>query len=179
MRLLTLQGYDLRTFCGPIELSQGTYRGDPQISFKQQKLYDIIGEDQVIWCGQDEPVLHAKTGKFIHEIDTDPRDIVAVIDSLIWCHILEYDPRYIPPEEHSDLRDQAGNSEGKYDEELRKAVDAYLADNLPNDLWTGVIKDAITKKSDQLLLKFPLVFSTIANVDIVTEEMASHGRRKK
>lgn len=179
MRVLTLQGYDLRTFCGPIELSHGTYTDDPKISLKQQQLYDIIGEDQVIWCSQDEPVLHAKTGKFIHDIDTDPRDIIAVIDSLIWCHILEYDPRYIPPEEHIDLRYQAGNSEGNYDEELRKAEDAYLADNLPKDLWTGVIKDDITKKSDQLLLKFPLVFSAIANVDIVTEEMASRGRRKK
>ncbi|WP_145179752.1 hypothetical protein [Gimesia chilikensis] len=175
----TLQGYDLRTFCGPIELSHGTYTDDPKTSLKQQRLYDLVSEDQVIWCGQDEPAVHNETGKYIHDIDADPRDIVAVIDSLVWSHILEYPPRYIPPEEHSDLRYQAGISEGNCDEALHKAEDAYLADNLPNDLWTGVIKDAITKKSDQLLLKFPLVFSTIANVDIVTEEMASRGRRKK
>ncbi|HCO23317.1 MAG: hypothetical protein CME31_27215 [Gimesia sp.] len=168
----------MRTFCGPIELSCGTYRDDLNISFKQQQLYGLVNEDQVIWCGQDEPALHTETGKYIHDIDADPRDIVAVIDSLVWCHILDYDSRYIPPEEHSDLRYQAGNSEGNYDEALRKAEDAYLADNLPKDLWTGVIKDDITKKSDQLLLKFPLVFSTIVNVDIVTSEMASLGRRK-
>lgn len=178
MRVFTLQGYDLGSFCGPIEQSRGTYNEDLNISFKQQQLYDLVSEDQVIWCGLGESALHAKTGKFIHDIDADPRDIVAVIDSLVWCHILKYDSRYIPPEEHSDLRYQAGISEGNYDEALRKAEDAYLADNLPNDLWTGVIKDDITKKSDQLLLKFPLVFSTIANVDIVTEEMASRGRRK-
>jgi hypothetical protein len=179
MRVITLQGYDLRRFGGPIELSRGTYKNDPNVPVSQRQLYDLIKEDQVIWCGQDEPFLRAAAGRFVHDIDVDSRDIMKVIDTLVWCHIIKYGSRYIPPEEHSDLQFQAEASGDDYDEALRKAEDSYLADNLPNDLWTGVTKDAVTKKSDQLLLKFPLVFSIIVNVDIVTEEMATRERRKK
>lgn len=178
MRVFTLQSYDLRTFAGPIDLDHGSYKDDANVSAAQRQLYDLIKEDQVVWCGQDEPILHAALGHYLHDIDVDHRDIVAVIDSLVWCHIIKYDSRYIPPEEHADLRHQAAISDD-YDDALRKAEDAYLAENLPEDLWAGVTKLAVSKKSDQLLLKFPFVFSTIANVDIVTEQMAHSGHRRK
>ena len=57
--------------------------------------------------------------------------------------------------------------------------DDYLAVNLPNDLWSGVTKSDVSKKSDQLLLKFPFTCSTIANVIRVSEDMANKGRRTK
>ena len=178
MRVFTLQTYDLRIFSGPIDLARGSYSDDANVSPAQRRLYDIIKEDQVVWCGQDEPTLRAANGHFLHDIEVDSRDIVAVIDSLVWCHLIKYHSRYIPPEEHADLRHRAAMSDD-YDKVLRKAEDEYLAENLPEDLWGGVLKVAITKKSDQLLLKFPLVFSTITNVDVVTEEMASNGTRRK
>jgi len=179
MRVLTLQGYDLRTFSGPIELNRGTYNDDENIVAAQRRLYDLTNQDQVVWCGQGEPCLHGQTGSYVHDIDADPRDIVTVIDSLVWCHIIKYDSRYIPPEEHSDLRFRSATSGGDYDAALRQAEDDYLAANLPNDLWSGVTKPEVSKKSDQLLLKFPFTFSTIANVDLVSEDMANRGGRMK
>lgn len=87
-------------------------------------------------------------------------------------------PRYIPDSEHSHLHNRAAMSEEEdYDEALRKAEDEYLAANLPDNLWSGVIKPGVTKKSDQLLVKFPFGNSEILNVEKVTPEMAKHGRR--
>lgn len=179
MRYVTLQGYNLITFTGPIKLGLGTYKDYPEIIQKQQNLYEIIQEDQVIWCTQSEPVLVGCIGHFIHDIDVDSRDIVAVVDGLIWCHIIKiYGPRFIPREEHMELRFQVSTSEANdYDVALRRAEDEYLAANLPTDLWSGVIKPEVTKKSDQLLLKFPFTYSIIANVDEVTEVMAERGHR--
>jgi hypothetical protein len=134
---------------------------------------------KVVWCGQDEPCFHGQTGRYVHDIDADPRDIVAVIDSFVWCHIIKCDSRYIPPEEHNDLRFQAATSGRDYDATLRQAEDDYLAANLPDDLWSAMTKPEVSKKSDQLLLKFPFTFSAIQNVDVVTVEIANSVHRKK
>lgn len=175
--VFTLQTYDLRNFSGPIDLARGSYRNDANVSAAQRRLYDLITEDQVVWCGQDEPTLYGAKGHFLHEIKVDSRDIVVVIDSFVWCHLINSDSRYIPPEEHADLRHEAAMSHD-YDKALRKLEDSYLAKNLPEDPWASVSKVAVTEKSDQLLLRFPFVFSTIGNVDIVTEEMQSTGSRR-
>ena len=179
MRYVTLQGYNLITFTGPINLGLGTYKDYPEIIQKQQKLYEIIQEDQVIWCAQSEPPLVGCTGYFVHDIDVDSKDIVAVVDGLIWCHIIKiYGPRFIPREEHMELRFQVSTSGANdYDVALRRAEDEYLAANLPTDLWSGVIKSEVSKKSDQLLLKFPFKYSSIVNVDEVTKDMAERGHR--
>ncbi len=177
--VFTLQTYNLRHFSGPINLAVGSYRNDPNVSAAQRRLYDFIKEDQVVWCGQDEPILHSAKGHFLHDIEVDSRDIVAVIDSFVWCHLIDSTSRYIPADVHADLHRQAAKCDD-YDKAnvLRKFEDSYLAKNLPEDLWASVLKEEVTEKSDQLLLKFPFVFSAIGNVDIVTEEMESKGSRR-
>ena len=175
--VFTLQTYDLRSFSGPIDLAVGSYRNDANVSAAQRHLYDLIKEDQVVWCGQDEPFLYGAKGHFLHDIEVDSRDLVVVIDSFVWSHLIDNKSRYIPPDELADLRHQAAMSDD-YDKTLRKLEDSYLAQNLPEDPWASVSKVAVTEKSDQLLIKFPFVFSTIGNVDIVTEEMESKGSRR-
>jgi len=178
VRVYTLQGYDLRRFRGPIDLAQGSKKNNDTISDAQRRLYSLIGENQVVWCRQDGPVLHGETGRYLHDIDVDRRDIVAVVDSLIWCHYIGYECHYIPREEHAELEEQAIGSDDP-DIALQELEDKYLAANLPKDLWSGVTKTEVNRKSDQLLLKFPFDYSTIANVDFVTEEMAKNGRRDR
>jgi hypothetical protein len=97
MRVFTLHSYDLRTIAGPNNADRGSYRDDLVVSSAQRQLYELINEDQVVWCGQDEPILQVARGHLLHDIDVDERDIVAVIDSLVWCHIIGKDSRYIPP----------------------------------------------------------------------------------
>jgi len=181
MRYVTLQGYNLKTFAGPIKLGLGTYKDYPDVLQAQRRLYEIIHEDQVIWCSQSEPPLVGCTGHFVHDIDVDSKDIVAIVDSLIWSHIINstfYDLRYIPREEHIKIQIQVTiNGANDYDAALQRAEDEYLAANLPTDLWSGVIKSEVSKKSDQLLLKFPFKYSSIVNVDEVTEDMAERGHR--
>lgn len=179
MRVLTLQGYDLREFRGPIELNRSTYNDCKNIIAAKKRLYDLIDEDQVVWCGQDEPCLHGETGRYIHDIDADRRDIAAIVDALVWCHIIGYNRCYIPPEEHGDLRFRAATSACNYDAELRQAEDDYLAANLPDDLWPSVIKLEVSKKSDQVLLKFPFAYSVITNVEVVSTDMANKGHRTR
>jgi len=177
VRVRTFQGYDLRTFNGRIELARGTYKDDSKVSSAQRRLYDLIGEDQVVWCVQGQ-LLGEEIGRYHHEIDADSRDMVAVVDALVWCHIAQYRPRYIPPEDRCVLNIQAATSGvDDRDAALRKAEDDYLAANLPADLWAAVTKKGITKKSDQLLVKFPFEFSTILNVEVVSEETAKGERR--
>jgi hypothetical protein len=177
VRFVTLQGYDLRIFKGPIELRLGAYRDDDLISHAQRQLYDKIGTDQVIWCGRSDPCLLAQSGKYLHYIDVDQRDIVRVIDSLMWCHILNYGSRYIPDEERTQLRNHARISDGDFETSLRQAEDEYLAKHRPADLWSHVARESLQKESDQLLLAFPFSHSTVASVKEITDLMAKHDRR--
>ncbi len=171
MRLYTIQDYDLRTFDGPIKLSLGTYNINENISRAQQKLYELVGEDQVIWCSQDEPFLKGKAGRYLHKIDFDFRDRVAIVDSLVWGHIIGDDPQYIPPDDLSELRSQI-DTNGDYETAIQKAKDEYLAANLPADLWSAVRKQEITKDSDQVLVGFRFSFSKIVHVKRISEDMA-------
>src|SRR4051812_12765370 len=104
----TLQGYDLRQFKGSITVDCNGY--DDGIRNKQRKLYELIGTDQVIWCVLDSAPLCRQEGNFLHRIEVDPRDVVRVVDALIWCNILGYGQRYIPPQEHAELRKEVALS---------------------------------------------------------------------
>lgn len=118
-----------------------------------------------MWCQKE---VHRSAGEYVHEIDVDPRDLIAIVDALIWCHILDYGPRYILSEDHANLRHQARiESPENNDATLRTLEDDYLAANLPDGLWCAVLKPEITKNSDQLLVKFPFEFSTIVSVELV------------
>ena len=177
MRAWTIQCYDLRTFKGPIQLDCGTYNDDSTVLDAQRQLYDLVKKDgQVVWCNQVESIVPDDVGRYLHEIDVDVRDVVAVVDSLVWCHLLNYGPRYIPPQEYVQLRRLAAtNGHNDDDSALRMAEDEYLRDNLPTDLWSSVTKPEITKRSDQLLIKFPLDFSKAVSVQIVSEHVAKRG----
>lgn len=184
VRVFTLQGYDLCTFAGPIKLECGTYRSSAKVTEAQRTLYGLINEDQVVWCGQEEPTLVGASGRYLHEIVVDDGDIVAVIDTLAWYRIIGYEPRYIFPEVHQDLRQRAVASGGDYEEELRRLEDKWLEKYSPQELseeelWKRVRRRTIENWWDELLLKFPFQFSTIAKVDVVTKEMARSGRRGK
>ncbi len=170
MRLSTIQDYDLRTVECPIDLICGTYNTNDSISHAQQTLYELVGKDQLVWCAQSTPFLAGKVGRYLHEIDVDSRDIVAFVDSLVWGHIIGYGARYIPPEDHSELRSKVP-ANGDYESAVQKVEDEYLKANLPADLWAAVRKQEITKESDQVLVKFPFTFSTIVDVKRVSEDM--------
>jgi hypothetical protein len=172
MRGWTIQSYDLRVFEGPIELDRGTYNHDSAVLNVQRQLYDLVKEDgQVIWCSQVRSVFPDDVDRYLHEIDIDSRDIVAIVDTLVWCHLLNYGPRYILPQDHRELRLTAMNSRNDYHTALRTEEDEYLRDNLPTDLWSSVTKKEITRSSDQLLIRFPLGFSDAVSVQIVAEAM--------
>ena len=172
----TLQGYNLRTFKGRIDPDLSPWKNNPIVSSAIATLKKRIGEDQFVWCTQSGQPLERETGRYLHGINVDERDVVAVVDTLVWCRIIGYSLRHVPEEELDDLKSRAyresGDCEGDYTELLEHLIDKYLADNLPDDLWAAVIKEECTKASDQLLVRFPLKYYKIVNADIVTEEMA-------
>jgi len=57
------------------------------------------------------------------------------------------------------------------DAAIRKGVDEFLAEQMPDGPWEAVVKSEVTLDSDQLLLRFPFRFSTIVSVTEVTDEM--------
>lgn len=172
MRIRTSQSYNLRGFTGPINSELGPYKDDPTIRAAQRKLYDkLINEgklkdEQVVWCVQNCSPLRVEAGQYLHVIDVDARDIVTYIDSLAWCHIIGYGPRYILPEDSQSLRRQAAINGGDYASALRTLEDNFLDANLPADLWSAVSKEIADKKSDQVLMRFPFEYSSIIDVSI-------------
>jgi hypothetical protein len=171
----TLQGYDLRAFGGPIDLDHGSYRDDDRVTTAQRRLYTRLSDDQIVWMSQTPPtLLSSNIGHFVHEVDLDWRDVIAVVDGLVWNHIIGVDQRYIPPEEHSQLRTAAGQRDlENYEGALRETEDEYLSRRLPRDLWEGLCRQSIEYPSDQLLVKFPLDHSAVTAVHEVTREMAT------
>ena len=175
IKLFTLQGYDLNSLTEPIDPSQGTYRDKPQIAAAQRKLNERLANRQVIWMSQESPdLLTSEIGRFIHEIDTDWRDVVTVVDGLIWNHIIGNDPRYIPTPEYCELRVKAAQSfHGDYESCLRAIEDEYLKMRLPCDLWEGLCRGELLYPSDQVLVEFPFQHSQIVTVQEVTSESAN------
>lgn len=151
------------SFSDSIRLELGTYRSNPQINSAQRRLYTRIGTDQVVWCSQEIPPL-PEAGRYLHHIDVDPSDVVAVVDALVWNHIIGPDPFYVLPEDHAELRRRASLTED-YDGTLKQFVSEYLDKYLPKDLWGSVLKPEIEKASDQVILGFPFCRSQFASVD--------------
>ena len=152
MIVFTLQNYDLRSFSGRIELDRGTYRDRPEIVESQSRLYKLIEYEQVIWCSQMEPSFEGEEGKFIHTIAVDSRDIVAVIDTIVWSHILGYKlDDCIPPEEYAELRRRTASSGEDRGVKLQEFVQAYVSAHLTNDPWSAEKKEQTDNRSDQLV----------------------------
>jgi hypothetical protein len=165
--VFTLQGYDLRTFHGRIDLQHGTYKDCPKIVEAQWELYRRLNADQLVWLQQERPAyLGSATGQFLHEIDLDDRDIVTVVDGFVWNHIIG-NHRFIPEEDHEAIRrsilGSVRNGVSREDV-LRRAEDEYLAKHLPRDLWAALTKQSIEKPWDQPLARFPLTYSQIRDV---------------
>ena len=179
--LYTLQGYNLLEFQGNIDLSRGSYHDLPDVRTAQQQLYEMIGENQVVWCSQDRPMLNHEAGRFLHRIRVDDRDVVAIVDTFVWNHIIENE-RYIPASDHDGLRYDAGlSTNGDYEEALRAAEDEYLRQHLPANLWSAVVRTKVENDDVQVLVRFPFAFSKVVNVQQVTacrEDQGHEWRRR-
>ncbi|MGO8746292.1 MAG: hypothetical protein ACLQNE_09905 [Thermoguttaceae bacterium] len=166
--LYTLHGYNLLEFQGNIDLGRGTYHDHSALRAAQQQLYEMIGENQVVWCSQDRPILNHVVGQFLHRIRVDDRDVVAIVDTFAWNHIIKNE-RYIPPSDHDTLRYNVGiGTNGDYQEALKAAEDEYLRQHLPTDLWSAVVRTKIENDDVQVLLRFPFAFSNVIDVQQVT-----------
>ncbi len=172
MQVITIQGYDLRSFCGPVDLVQGTYRNSPSIVSAQHRVHEAIGTDQVIWCCRDVPYLFGEVGRYLHEVTLARADVVAVVDSFIWTHIIEPRSRYVPQKEHEELRRCVSLSDAHDpDQAIREAENKYLHEHLPADLWSRVLKTDANRTDDQILVRFPFVGPLINKVEKVTDEI--------
>jgi len=160
------QTHDLRTFRGRRDRSCGTYAQDQKIAGALAKLYDeVICTDQVIWCSLVElSACHLEETHFIHTIEADDREIVAILDGFVWeSGILER--RIIPPQDHqkmwnsccfldADSRQQA----------LSRMVDQYISEHMPRDPWTNLLTSDLTCRMPQILLIWPFQYSQIMDV---------------
>ena len=171
--LYTLQGYNLREFQGNSDLARGTYHALPAVRAAQQQLYEMIGENQVVWCSQYQPMLNCEVGGFLHRIRVDDRDVVAIVDTFVWNHIIKHE-RYIPLRDHDTLRDNLEiGTNGDYEEALKAAEDEYLRQHLPADLWGAVVRTKVENEDHQVLVRFPFAFSKMVDVQQVTAYIAA------
>ncbi|MEP4680788.1 MAG: hypothetical protein ABJ015_04000, partial [Rhodopirellula bahusiensis] len=131
----TIQGFDVREFKDRLDPTRGKHANDPKIWPALRRLYGIVDTDQFLWCSQTALQLNDESNRYLHKITVDERDIITVINSLHWCQIIGYQPRYIPPDEHAGLRDQAVFSEDDYDDALKRIEDEYLAKNRSDHPW--------------------------------------------
>jgi len=172
--LYTLQGYNLLEFQGNIDLGRGRYHDLPAVRAAQQQLYEMIGDNQVVWLSQVQPMLNHEAGRFLHRIQVDDRDVVAVVDTFAWNHILKNE-RYIPLNDHKRLRYEVriGNA-GDYPEAVRVAEDEYLRQHISADLWSAVVRTKVENEDDQVLVRFPFAFSSkVVDVQEVTAYIAA------
>ncbi|QDT24597.1 hypothetical protein [Gimesia chilikensis] len=171
----TLQGYNLTKFDGPIHRDRGFDKNNAQLSEAKNTLYQLIGDDQVVWLEQYHPKLFdIHIDCYIHEILVDQRDIIAIIDTFIWNHLIG-NSRYIPEKAHEVLRDTLAFSEVEDDFDIVQLEDRYLAENLPpkNQLWSKVVKPDISDDTDQILTQFPLRYSQFLSITRVTKKMVT------
>ena len=132
------------------------------------RLYDdYIHTDQVLWCIRENQLLGPPPpGQYVHEIEADQRDIVAVLDEFVWKHIIG-DSGYIPAEDHERLRYSIGGLSGdRYLAELARSENKYIADRLPKDLWGSLIVDNLSTDLVTVLLRWPFPCSSIVSVRV-------------
>jgi hypothetical protein len=152
-----------------MERSRGTYAQDPRITEAQAKLYDeYVHTDQVVWCSLDEPrPVPLDQPQFVHTIEVDQRDIVAVLDGFIWEHIVG-NSRCVPPDERQRMRCTCCIRKGRsYQQELAALEDRYIAEHLPSNLWGKVLAADLTCRIPQILIRWPFDYSGITHVSRV------------
>ncbi|MCK9304746.1 MAG: hypothetical protein M0P27_05060 [Bacteroidales bacterium] len=174
--LYSEQGVDLQTLQGDLDLARGTYADIKQIRMAQARLYsEILETDQVIWCSRDQSeVVSLDSPKFLHVIEADCRDIVAVLDGFLWEHIIG-NRRCVPPEEHERMRFSCCSSGGNRHGILKSLEDDYISKNLPADPWKSVVVSNIDHPMAQILLGWPLKYSMIKNVKKIIREQTHAG----
>lgn len=164
-RLYSEQGIDLQSFAARLDLTRGTYSTYDRIREAQERLYrEYLGTDQVIWCGREVPeTVPLETARYVHTIQADKRDVVAVLDGFLWEHIIGND-RCIPPEIREYMRFSCSSVTGDKHAALMQLEDEYLINNLPNDPWDSVLVADLDCRMSQVLLAWPFKYSRIVNV---------------
>ena len=160
------QSHDLRTFRGRIDRNCGTYTQDNNITRALAKLYDeVICTDQVIWCSLVElQACPLEDTCFIHTIEADDRDIVAILDGFVWeSGILER--KIVPPEEHEKMWNSCCFiDEDSRQQALDRKVDQYITEHIPRDPWSNVRTSDLICRIPQVLLRWPFQYSRITAV---------------
>jgi hypothetical protein len=149
-----------------MQRNRGTYTQNQQIADALSKLYDkVVLTDQVVWCSLDGPeVVPLERPQFLHTIEVDERDTVAILDGFLWEHIIG-NSRCIPPDEHQRMRFSCCPSKGRsFDQELTRLEDQYIAENLPSDLWGKVLAPDLSCRMPQILARWPFDHSRITCV---------------
>ena len=134
-----------------------------------KRLYaEFLHTDQVIWLLVEcPPKNHRKpipTTQYLHTIEADRRDYLAVVDTFIWEHIIGHH-WVIPYPDLRSIRDSMDptltSAQRKTEEERR--VNAYLAKRLPQDLWSNLLIES-PRAWDQVIMRCPFRYSWIADV---------------
>lgn len=172
MRMFSVQSVDLRHFPARVQRTRGTYVQDQRIADALSKLYDtVVFTDQVVWCSLDEPEIEPlDRPQFLHTIEIDKRDMVAILDGLVWEHIIG-NSRCIPPDERQKIMSSCypkGNR--SFAQELECMVDQYIAENLPSDLWDNVLSTNLSCRMPQILVRWPFEHSRITCVKRIQDQ---------
>lgn len=164
MKLYSEQSHDLRLARERRDRRLGTYADIPLIACAQTRLYDeILGTDQLIWCRLDVSPENVDKSMFLHVIDGDETDTVAILDGMVWEWIIGQN--CIPDEEWDKIRFSTSHllvPERNIRREQMKAE--YARTHLPDDLWANLRTDDISCRMPQILLNWPLKASNIVDV---------------
>ena len=176
MIVYTEQGFNLRTFRGPLDRKRGTYSSqtDPteiEIASAQSRLYDeLIHTDQVLWCSLERLAPDPRhEARYVHTIEVDDCDVVTFLNGFVWENIIHKN-RFVPPQERERMRHACCRD----DPETRKKritqlEDEYIKTHLPDDLWSNVIEKTISCLLSTVLLNWPLRHSRITGVEEIVE----------
>jgi len=109
--------------------------------------------------------------QYIHTIDADARDIMAVLDGLLWEHIIGND-RCVPPKVRERMRLSCCSEARDRHAALKRLEDDYIRSNLPANPWDCVIASDVDCRMAQILLGWPLNHSRIIDVKTIIREPA-------
>ena len=128
--LYTVQGYNLLEFRGEIHLTQYVPTDAGRDDGTTPALRDARdGSGYLVLPRPTRP--GRRGGRFLHVVRVDARDVIAVVDTFAWNHIIG-NKRYIPEDDHDKLKyDAAMNSDSDYLEALQAAEDEYLRNTSP------------------------------------------------
>lgn len=169
MKLFSEQGHDLRHFHDRRRRDLGTYADDPTVTHALTRLYDkVVMTDQVIWCSFDQlPFVPLEMPRFLHTIEADRRDVLAVLDGFIWeSGILRR--RIVPADVREKIKAACSTMVGA--SRLRaidQKIDDYLGRELPTLPWSHLIRPDTTCRMPQVLLKWPIRFSRVGQPEVI------------